>query len=167
MDKVIGFRVISNAKIGDLSPEVVGVGTASVETVVVCRDNGCQHLPLSATERRFAVHERAIHVHRRLENARILAHNADNVPNPPGALDGGIVLLLEKASRFFVSKNFNPGHVTRLAIQLINGPSVPVAQRRCECNYQAPVCCSSARGCPVFQALALGYVHRVPRRDTR
>lgn len=63
MDKAIGCRFVGNAKIGDLSPEVVGVGTASVEAVIVRRDHGCQQLPLAATEGRFTVHERAIHVH--------------------------------------------------------------------------------------------------------
>ena len=51
MGEAVSFVLVGDAKIGDLSPEVVGVGPPSVETVVVRRDDGGEHLPLPTTQR--------------------------------------------------------------------------------------------------------------------
>lgn len=49
MDKIIRFGFIGQTKIvGDLSTEVVGVGTGSVEAMVNGRNNGGEHFPLGA-----------------------------------------------------------------------------------------------------------------------
>ena len=50
MDKAVSFRFIRNPKIGDLSPEVVGMGAASIETVIFRRDHHRQHLALSTAQ---------------------------------------------------------------------------------------------------------------------
>ena len=51
MGEAVSFVLVGNAKVGDLSTEVVGVGPSSIETVVVRRDDGGEHLPLAAAER--------------------------------------------------------------------------------------------------------------------
>lgn len=49
MNKKIGRFFIYDAKVGDLSPEVVGMRANSVKTVVLSRDNDGQHFTLAAT----------------------------------------------------------------------------------------------------------------------
>lgn len=49
--KSVGVIVIANAKIGDLSTEVMRVRTASIGAVIGRRDDRRQHLTLTAAQR--------------------------------------------------------------------------------------------------------------------
>ncbi len=66
MGEAVGFGLVNNTKISDLSTEVMGVGTPSVEAVVLRRDDNRQHLALAAAQGRWVMHECAVHIHGRL-----------------------------------------------------------------------------------------------------
>ena len=63
MGEFVGLCRIGEAKISDLSTEVMGVGTPSVETVIVGRDDRSQHFALATTQRRGTMHDCPIHIH--------------------------------------------------------------------------------------------------------
>ena len=47
IDKEIRLFFINDAKVADLSPEVVSVGADSVNAVIFCRNHHSQHLALT------------------------------------------------------------------------------------------------------------------------
>lgn len=51
MHKTVGCIVVGDAKVGDLSTEVVRVGAASIGAVIGGGDHRCQHLAPAAAER--------------------------------------------------------------------------------------------------------------------
>ena len=61
-EKIGGVRV-GNRKIGDLSTEVMGVPTPSIEAMILCRNHGGQQLTLAATQRGWPMHQRPIEIH--------------------------------------------------------------------------------------------------------
>jgi hypothetical protein len=100
MDESIGLFVVGDAKIGDLSTEVVRMCAASIEAVIGGRDNGCQHLTLPAAERRRTVHERTVKIHRRFERAGVLAHDRNDAPDATSAFECSLILHFEQTGGF-------------------------------------------------------------------
>ena len=47
VDKEISLFFVNDAKVADLSPEVVSVGTNSVDAVIFGGNDNCQHLALT------------------------------------------------------------------------------------------------------------------------
>lgn len=77
------------------------------------------------------MHEYRVELNRGAQHVGLDAHALDDVPNFPRALHGGIVLALQRASRFFNRNRFNPGHrLVTWSVGLIglNGLSDQVGQ---------------------------------------
>ena len=60
---IIRLDLVDPLGVVDLNPEVVSVRDRSVVALVGVRDDDSQHLPLSAGQRRVAVHDGAIESH--------------------------------------------------------------------------------------------------------
>ena len=86
------------------------MGANSVNAVIGAGNYDCKHFPLALAKGRLALHERAVKVHGGFHDPWTLAHDADNVPDPAGAIQGHFVFSPQRARGTLNRNNFNPGH---------------------------------------------------------
>lgn len=103
-----------------LGTEVVSMGTRSVPTAVGGRYDHSQHLSLASAQGRISVHQGAVETHRGPEDSRILAHDADDIPDSARAVECCLILSAQQTRGLINGDDFDPGHasLTRIAAAL-------------------------------------------------
>jgi hypothetical protein len=90
----VGIGFISRCElIGDLFPEIVGMGLRSIVTIELGGHNRRQELSLCARQRRPAAHYVDVQPHARLQYTRVEAHDVNDVPHSTSTTDRGIEML--------------------------------------------------------------------------